>query len=50
VLANVTIGERAIIGAGAVVTRDIPPDSIVAGNPARVLRSFATDSGAVNDR
>jgi acetyltransferase-like isoleucine patch superfamily enzyme len=49
VLANVTIGERAIIGAGAVVTRDIPPDSIVAGNPARVLRSLA-DSGAVNDR
>jgi acetyltransferase-like isoleucine patch superfamily enzyme len=49
VLANVTIGERAIIGAGAVVTRDIPPDSVVAGNPARVLRSLA-DSGAVNDR
>ena len=50
VLANVTIGERAIIGAGAVVTRDIPPDSIVAGNPARVLRSLTTDFGAVNDR
>jgi acetyltransferase-like isoleucine patch superfamily enzyme len=50
VLANVTIGERAIIGAGAVVTRDIPADSIVAGNPARVLRSLATDSGALHDR
>ena len=50
ILANVTIGERAIIGAGAVVTRDIPPDSIVAGNPARPLRSLVTDSGARNDR
>ena len=50
ILANVTIGERAIIGAGAVVTRDIPPDSIVAGNPARVLRSLSSDSGVVNDR
>jgi acetyltransferase-like isoleucine patch superfamily enzyme len=49
ILANVTIGERAIIGAGAVVTRDIPPDSIVAGNPARVLRSLA-DPGVVHDR
>jgi acetyltransferase-like isoleucine patch superfamily enzyme len=49
ILANVTIGERAIIGAGAVVTRDIPPDSIVAGNPARVLRSIGNDSGAGND-
>ena len=50
ILANVTIGERAIIGAGAVVTRAIPPDSIVAGNPARVLRSISSDSGVVNDR
>ena len=48
ILANVTIGERAIIGAGAVVTRDIPPDSIVAGNPARVLRSLA-HPGVVHD-
>jgi acetyltransferase-like isoleucine patch superfamily enzyme len=50
ILANVTIGERAIIGAGAVVTRDIPPDSIVAGNPARVLRSIGNHSGVGNDR
>ena len=39
ILANVTIGERAIVGAGSVVTRDVPPDTIVAGNPARVKRS-----------
>lgn len=39
ILCNVTIGERAIVGAGAVVTRDVPPGAIVAGNPARVKRS-----------
>lgn len=38
VLSNVTIGERAIVGAGSVVTRDVPADTIVAGNPATVLR------------
>jgi acetyltransferase-like isoleucine patch superfamily enzyme len=38
ILANVTIGENAIVGAGSVVTRDVPPNAIVAGNPAKVLR------------
>ncbi len=38
ILANVTIGENAIIGAGSVVTKNVPPDTIVAGNPARVKR------------
>jgi len=42
ILANVTIGERAIVGAGSVVTRDVPPDVIVVGNPARILRSIDT--------
>jgi acetyltransferase-like isoleucine patch superfamily enzyme len=38
ILGGVEIGEGAIVGAGAVVTRDVPPHAIVAGNPARVLR------------
>lgn len=38
VLANVTIGENAIIGAGSTVTKDVPANTIVAGNPARMLR------------
>jgi len=37
VLCNVTIGERAIVGAGSVVTQDVPADAIVAGNPARFI-------------
>jgi acetyltransferase-like isoleucine patch superfamily enzyme len=43
VLANVTIGEDAIVGAGAIVTRDVPPGTIVAGNPARVLRRVSSN-------
>jgi acetyltransferase-like isoleucine patch superfamily enzyme len=45
ILANVVIGERAIVGAGSVVTRDVPPDAIVAGNPARILRPVDVQTG-----
>ena len=38
ILANVTIGENAIVGAGSVVTKDVPSNSIVYGNPAKVHR------------
>src|SRR2546425_4408612 len=41
ILANVTIGENALIGAGSIVTRDVPANTIVAGYPARLLRSLA---------
>ena len=47
ILANVTIGERAIVGAGAVVTRDVPPGTVVVGNPARLLRTL--EDGVSND-
>jgi len=40
ILSNVTIGENAIVGAGSVVTKDVPPNSIVAGNPARFIRKI----------
>lgn len=39
-LCGVTIGEGAIVGAGSVVTKDVPPYCIVAGNPARILRTI----------
>ena len=38
ILSKITVGENAIVGAGSVVTKDVPANAIVAGNPARVLR------------
>jgi acetyltransferase-like isoleucine patch superfamily enzyme len=38
ILPNVSIGENAIVGAGSVITRDVPANAVVAGNPAKVLR------------
>jgi acetyltransferase-like isoleucine patch superfamily enzyme len=40
-LCGVTVGEDAIVGAGSVVTKDVPPNAVVAGNPARLLRPRA---------
>ena len=40
VCVGVTIGEGSVIGAGSVVTRDIPPHSLAAGNPCRVIRTL----------
>jgi acetyltransferase-like isoleucine patch superfamily enzyme len=42
ILSKVVIGENAIVGAGSVVTRDVPPNAIVVGNPAKFLRSIAS--------
>jgi acetyltransferase-like isoleucine patch superfamily enzyme len=40
ILCNVTVGEGAIVGAGSVVTKNVPPNAVVAGNPARLLRKL----------
>jgi len=49
ILSNVVIGEHAIVGAGSVVTHDVPAYAIVAGNPARVLR-YITSPEVSNER
>jgi acetyltransferase-like isoleucine patch superfamily enzyme len=45
ILSNVVIGEHAVVGAGSVVTRDVPARAVVAGNPARVLRTLSRETG-----
>ena len=40
-LCGITVGENAIIGAGSVVTKDVPPNAVVVGNPARVIRKIS---------
>jgi UDP-2-acetamido-3-amino-2,3-dideoxy-glucuronate N-acetyltransferase len=44
ILCGIEIGEGAIVGAGSVVTKDVPAGSIVAGNPARILRQVADET------
>jgi len=41
IIGGVTIGENSAVGAGSVVTKDVPPNTFVAGNPAKVIRSIA---------
>jgi UDP-2-acetamido-3-amino-2,3-dideoxy-glucuronate N-acetyltransferase len=41
ILCGVTVGEQAVVGAGSVVTKDVPPHAVVAGNPARVLKMLS---------
>jgi acetyltransferase-like isoleucine patch superfamily enzyme len=43
ILANLVIGENALVGAGSVVTRDVPNNAIVAGNPARLIRLITAE-------
>lgn len=45
IVAGVTIGKRCQIGAGSVVTHDIPPFSVAVGNPARVIKQFNSETG-----
>lgn len=42
ILCGITIGENAMVAAGAVVTRDVPPNTVVAGNPARFIRKLSS--------
>src|SRR6201990_753777 len=43
IIGGVTVGENSVVAAGSVVTRDVPPDTLVGGNPARVIRAIGND-------
>ncbi|PAU57519.1 dTDP-6-deoxy-3,4-keto-hexulose isomerase [Pseudomonas indica] len=48
ILPGLTIGERAMVGAGAVVTRDVPARALVVGNPARIVRYLDDDDASLS--
>lgn len=48
ILSNTNVGENAIVGAGSVVTKDVPPNAIVAGNPARIMRFIKETKESTN--
>ena len=52
IMPGVTVGDHSVVAAGAIVTRDVPPNSIVAGNPARIIRSgiMTTNWGKITDK
>ncbi len=50
ILANLTIGENALLGAGSVITKDVPPNTIVVGNPAKIVRKIQAQSKRINRR
>ena len=49
VIGGIHIGSNVIIGAGSVVTKDIPDDSVVVGNPARIIRNIGNDEQMLNE-
>lgn len=49
-LCGITVGEHALIGAGSVVTKDVPPYAVVAGNPARILRYLPRNEETPGDQ
>ena len=50
ILPGITIGENSVVGAGSVVTKDVPDNVVVAGNPARVLRKVSEHPGWTRDQ
>jgi acetyltransferase-like isoleucine patch superfamily enzyme len=50
IMCGVTVGERAMVGAGALVTHDVPAHAVVAGHPARVRRLMLVENGATEKR